>query len=648
METDGRATPPGSRGGGGGAATARSGLESIKVFCRFAPHAANSPRPPVTRGVTPLPDGGVRVSVAEGYNGTVVAVDCERAFEGHSSQDEVHSAVTQPLVPRVVAGYNATLLAFGQTASGKTHTMLGPCGGRIEYLRDEVGRGLIPRTIDDVFREVRRRQGSGEIRERVGFDLAFFEVYNEQIYDLIAKATSAPPPGTPAFSASEPSSTTFNSSASGFSFKGTSKHRFDRDVSRVEVSSADEALRVLEATLTVRQLGGTNLNEASSRGHSVVQLRVRTGVKRATLSLVDLAGSECVKKSGAQGARRHEAKNINTSLFALKQVMAALLKRREHVPYGDSLLTRVLSDSLGGNSHLRFLVCCTSREEDVQETMQTLRFAGEASGVLRRAPTVAALRPGPLDAPNFVLASREEPHPALQERNAFLETQCAALQRQVLQLQETNAVLMQQMHDRQQQTTVQVSALEHDHSAKERELEQARSDLAVARREVERQRSHSENLSRKLCEAQQRMDTIAGQIQDVAKENDSLRSQVRTRRREPPTESTAPPPPRPQEDSLQLEDADTQPHPPAPPLAGVQFLEELQSLHPFVEPRQPLAKERPWHPITDERKGLRPVAELHQPPPRERASWQMLGGAAQVREQVHRLGAALSQLPHAP
>ena len=482
------------------------GLDSIKIYCRFAP--APQEGRTLSHSIGEAPEGHT-VHVMDDYNGASLDMDCELAFDGTTAQREVHQSVTEPLIPQLLQGYNCTLLAFGQTASGKTHTMLGPQGGRYDFLRKDENCGIVPRAVMSLFNHMETTGLQADV------DFSYFEIYNEVVSDLIAKATNC------------------DGNMKSFVFRGTDKARFEREVSRVRVKSADEFLHILEATNANRQQGGTDLNHVSSRSHSVVLLRVHTKTTSATMCMVDLAGSECIKKSNAQGIRRYETKNINTSLFALKQVIHALYKRKEHVPYADSMLTRTLSDSLSGNAFLRILVCCTSRAEDAQETMTTLRFAKEASCVVRRAPCVNRNEPskdrgGLVSAHEFENLQNEKN--VLQDTQESLRGECehfknenAVLQMQVRQLQDTNTQLINQIHQGTETYQNQVSSLK----SQNQQLQSQHADLSA-----EEQRTNQQNLflSQKVSEVQKHMDGILQQIKAVTIENDRLRGELKQSR----------------------------------------------------------------------------------------------------------------------
>eukprot|EP00759_Apiculatamorpha_spiralis_P026334 PhF_6_TR29345/c0_g1_i2/m.43103/K10396/KIF5; kinesin family member 5 len=304
----------------------------------------------------------VAVTVSDPVQGSWVRVGFEDVFDAVSPQEHIFSIVARPLMRLVKEGFNAALLAYGQTSSGKTHTMFGPNGGDTKYLRHHEQRGIIPRVIEEL------------LLEDEHIELSFLEIYNEVVTDLIAKVR-----GTGCVN-----------------YRGTERNRIERSTLRVRCKTLEHCMSILEEVSQARRVGSTDANFVSSRSHVIIQIRLcGCGGK---LSLVDLAGSECVKKTNAKGIRMNETKNINTSLFALKKVIHSLYKQTDHIPYKDSILTAVLEDSLGGSAVTSLLVTCSSKPADITETIATVRFASEASCVKTR--PLKKPPPPPLTVPN--------------------------------------------------------------------------------------------------------------------------------------------------------------------------------------------------------------------------------------------------------
>ena len=299
------------------------------------------------------------------------------AFGPESTQGEVYDRLVSPLVESCFRGYNATVLAYGQTGSGKTYTMGSGCS---DLADDETG--IIPRVVADVFAEALARADAGSSETSVR--CAFLEVHNEEVRDLLHPDTS-------------PKRISIRERADGAIVAAGARE--------VETRSADEMLRLLELGCVARTTGGTKMNAQSSRSHAIFTIIIeQTHVTRearrrhkgryasAKFHLVDLAGSERNKKTRATGSRFQESININSGLLALGNVIAALsgddasrsgvvATGKTHVPYRDSKLTRLLQDSLGGNSRTCVVACVSPVDTNFEETLNTLKYAQRARNV---------------------------------------------------------------------------------------------------------------------------------------------------------------------------------------------------------------------------------------------------------------------------
>eukprot|EP00753_Platysulcus_tardus_P000844 PLAT10746.2.p1 GENE.PLAT10746.2~~PLAT10746.2.p1 ORF type:complete len:779 (+),score=278.38 PLAT10746.2:1118-3454(+) len=269
----------------------------------------------------------------------------------NATQEAVFQSCAAELVEDVVSGFNATLMAYGQTGAGKTHTMSGPSGAY-------ESRGIMPRCVQALFKRV-EEVGDSSCTYKVS--LSYLEIYKEHIYDLLA------------YSDADAADLEIMEDGSGATIV--------RGLSRKVVLTAEAALEALFVGETNRAIAEHQLNKASTRSHCVLTLFVEklSGDGRAVLSklhLVDLAGSERLLKTGSSGETLAEAMHINKSLTFLEQVVIALGTRaREHVPYRQTKLTNVLKDSLGGNCKTRMIACLWPAEAHMAETLSTLRFA---------------------------------------------------------------------------------------------------------------------------------------------------------------------------------------------------------------------------------------------------------------------------------
>uniref|UniRef100_A0A669CSH8 Kinesin heavy chain n=1 Tax=Oreochromis niloticus TaxID=8128 RepID=A0A669CSH8_ORENI len=254
----------------------------------------------------------------------------------------------------VLYGYNGTIFAYGQTSSGKTHTMEGK-------LHDPHQMGIIPRIAEDIFNHIFAMDENLEFHIKV----SYFEIYMDKIRDLLDVTKT---------------NLSVHEDKNRVPYVKGCTERF--------VSSPDEVMDVIDEGKNNRHVAVTNMNEHSSRSHSIFlinikQEHVETEQKLCgKLYLVDLAGSEKVSKTGAAGAVLDEAKNINKSLSALGNVISALAEgTKTHVPYRDSKMTRILQDSLGGNCRTTMFICCSPSSYNDAETKSTLMFGQRAKTI---------------------------------------------------------------------------------------------------------------------------------------------------------------------------------------------------------------------------------------------------------------------------
>lgn len=297
----------------------------------------------------------------------------DRVFPTNTAQHDVFDYSIRGTVDDVLAGYNGTVFAYGQTGSGKTYTMMG--AGEIG---DQEAKGIIPRIVEQIFHSIMSSDGSVEFTVKV----SYMEIYMEKIRDLLVPTNDNLP--------------VHEDKARGVYVKGL--HEF-------YVGSVEEVYEILERGGAARMVAATNMNQESSRSHSifvieVAQKNVETGsAKSGRLFLVDLAGSEKVGKTGASGQTLEEAKKINKSLTSLGMVINALSDgKSSHIPYRDSKLTRILQESLGGNSRTTLIINCSPSAYNYEETVSTLRFGERAKTIKQKAKVNEELSPAQLKA----------------------------------------------------------------------------------------------------------------------------------------------------------------------------------------------------------------------------------------------------------
>uniref|UniRef100_A0A183S9K3 Kinesin-like protein n=1 Tax=Schistocephalus solidus TaxID=70667 RepID=A0A183S9K3_SCHSO len=320
--------------------------ENIKVICRVRP-LNESEKARDDKFVLSFP-GDNNQSINLGKTFTF-----DRVFQPKSLQAELYEAVAKPIVAEVLNGYNGTIFAYGQTSSGKTFTMEGVLG-------DPVFQGIIPRIIHDIFNHIYNMNENLEFHIKV----SYFEIYRDKIGDLLDISKTHLP---------------VHEDQNGVPYVKGATERF--------VSTPEEVFDVIDEGKANRHVAATNMNEHSSRSHSVFMITVtqenlETQKKlHGKLYLVDLAGSEKVSKTGAEGSVLDEAKNINKSLSTLGNVINALVEGSAHVPYRDSKLTRILKESLGGNAKTTIVICVSPSEYNRGETSSTLLFGMRAKSI---------------------------------------------------------------------------------------------------------------------------------------------------------------------------------------------------------------------------------------------------------------------------
>lgn len=299
------------------------------------------------------------------------AFEFDHVFQPNSTQEQVFEQ-TRALVVSALDGFNVCIFAYGQTGSGKTHTMEGP----------ETDRGVNFRSLRELFAIRDDRMAGGNFE--CSMKLSILEVYNETIVDLLGGGQAGAAP-------------------KGLDVRVGKTGVYVENLIEVEVFNEGDVLDLMRLGHSHRSVGAHDFNEHSSRSHLVLSITIETGLKAegrrrvSKLHLIDLAGSERVSKTAASGQRLKEAQNINRSLSALGDVIAALGASSKHVPYRNSKLTFLLQDSLSGNSKVLMFVNVSPVQWNAWETLCSLNFASRcrsvALGQAKAATATAAAAP---------------------------------------------------------------------------------------------------------------------------------------------------------------------------------------------------------------------------------------------------------------
>nr|XP_028569949.1 kinesin-like protein KIF19 isoform X3 [Podarcis muralis] len=277
------------------------------------------------------------------------------AFDFAATQDMVYRATTKGLIEGVISGYNATVFAYGPTGCGKTYTMLGT----------DNEPGIYVRTLNDLFRAI--EETSDDMDYKVS--MSYLEIYNEMIRDLL------------------------NPSLGYLDLREDSKGIIQvAGITEVSTINAKEIMQLLMKGNKQRTQEPTAANRTSSRSHAVLQVTVRQKsrvknimqeVRVGRLFMIDLAGSERASQTQNRGKRMKEGAHINRSLLALGNCINALSDRAgvKYVNYRDSKLTRLLKDSLGGNSRTVMIAHISPASSSFEESRSTLTYAERAKSI---------------------------------------------------------------------------------------------------------------------------------------------------------------------------------------------------------------------------------------------------------------------------
>ncbi|XP_032104208.1 kinesin-like protein KIF21A isoform X4 [Sapajus apella] len=317
-------------------------------------------------------------------------------FDIDSQQEQIYTQCIEKLIEGCFEGYNATVFAYGQTGAGKTYTM--GTGFDVNIVEDE--QGIISRAVKHLFKSIEEKKHiamkNGLPPPDFKVNAQFLELYNEEVLDLFDTTRDID-------AKNKKSNIRIHEDSTG--------GIYTVGVTTRTVNTESEMMQCLKLGALSRTTASTQMNVQSSRSHAIFTIHVcQTRVcpqidadnatdnkiisesaqmnefetLTAKFHFVDLAGSERLKRTGATGERAKEGISINCGLLALGNVISALgdkSKRATHVPYRDSKLTRLLQDSLGGNSQTIMIACVSPSDRDFMETLNTLKYANRARNI---------------------------------------------------------------------------------------------------------------------------------------------------------------------------------------------------------------------------------------------------------------------------
>ncbi|CAG8725561.1 14300_t:CDS:2, partial [Acaulospora morrowiae] len=377
------------------------GATSVEVALRI--------KPLTLEDLEKMPSRFQRHVITTSYTPGQVIVEADKrqtfqydyVFGPDASQEEVYEKSVINLLGKFLEGYNVTILAYGQTSSGKTYTM----GTADNVFIPPESKGMIPRTMSTLFEKIESEQCK---KSKFTVKVSFIEIHNEDLIDLLGEGEED----------ERPPVTIREDSKGNIYWTG---------LQEVKVNNVDEVIRYLLRGSENRQVGVTDMNAKSSRSHAIFSVTmihkkfvpygspttpspdssqnvdIHDSLAKANTNFegfddgewetitskfhfVDLAGSERLKRTAASGDRAKEGISINSGLLALGNVISALgdpskAKQMTHVPYRDSKLTRLLQDSLGGNAQTLMIACVSPAEFNLNETINTLKYANRARNI---------------------------------------------------------------------------------------------------------------------------------------------------------------------------------------------------------------------------------------------------------------------------
>ena len=408
------------------------------------------------------------------------------AFPDTSTQEEIYENTSAQIVDGVLNGYNGTIFAYGQTGTGKTYTMDGATEGD--------NRGIVPRAFEHIFDYMR---ANGDTH-KFSVTMQYVEIYNEQIRDLLA---------------------TKEKTGSLVIHEDPSKGFYVQGVEIRTVNTIQDLFNFQAEGKKRRVTRATNMNEESSRSHSILTLNVETlatldgmdgsHVRSARLNLVDLAGSERVAKTGAEGQGFKEGVSINYALMVLGNCISALTSRGHgHIPYRDSALTKLLRDSLGGNAKTLMIATLGPADYNFIESRSTLRYAENAKKIKNK-PKVN------MDPKDALLMQYQEELKALQAqlKNGTPEAQA-----------ENNERMIKEMEEKLEKKRKMLA--EASHIAAE-EREQLQKKLEERRKKLEKEKAKQNKFVGRLQELQKFLVNGSEKLMEKTQQNEADLAAIR-------------------------------------------------------------------------------------------------------------------------
>jgi len=462
----------------------------------------------------------------------------DNVFTAFSTQEDVFEATVKPVITDVMRGFESTVFAYGQTGTGKTHTMEGS-------LSSPELHGVIPRSAQAIFEHLKR---PGYREQRV--TCSYLEIYNEELRDLLADdyGSGGGPPPSPGRPGQRPPSPGRPGQRGGgrLDIMEGKNGTFCRGLTEKQVHSASDVLNLMRRAQHSRHIGETKMNKSSSRSHCLFTIQVHGKLAllrgdgemefNGKLHMVDLAGSECAKSAGNDKgapdavARERERMNINRSLLTLGRVITVLKEKvlgkntNARIPYRDSKLTRVLQESLGGRCKTIIVATLSPSITAIEESLSTLNYAHSATGIINKPVSSSLIALGESMPPSMSSDSKSSPNAPTIESWQEMDMRLQYMQAQV---DEAQAALARK-HLQQQELQDRAEKAEAELMKSQQQLLDANNEITTLKGVVEEETNKRKHTEKELRETQIHLKKMEMVLKATQATESSLTTEART------------------------------------------------------------------------------------------------------------------------
>lgn len=444
--------------------------------------------------------------VVKSCNNDVKSFTFDHLFDESATQTDIYEPV-KPFIYRFFDGFNQSILAYGQvsldlgtdsyivkTSSGKTFTM-GLSNELLSSSGAKEHEGIVPRAVADIFKKL--QENASTVLE-TSITVSFIEIYNEELTDLLDKASTQKsflPKPKPLI-------------------REENGNIFVSNLIEEKVSCAEDVLKVLGRGAAARSTGSTDMNATSSRSHAIVSLTLKQKKRTASgaivnvsskFNFVDLAGSERLKRTNSEGATKKEGISINRGLLVLGNVISALgdeSQKASHISYRDSKLTRLLQESLGGNSQTMMIACISPSQINFSESLATLVYANRARNIQNKIHV------------NQEFDGLKEMK-VLQETIASLHEQLKKMHGESLAAQNSNSLLTSLVTEKESKLQLALA-----------QTKQLSEDLNKAESLISQKQSQLQETEFSLAKSSDECETQKGQVRGLLKKNEEMQAEL--------------------------------------------------------------------------------------------------------------------------